>query len=98
MHALSYPYAYYICGTPVSQTHDDSSYTLTYKVKKCAGRNTEIYLNENLYFPDGFDVSFSPSCAKCFLRSVDKKNYYEVVVDDKAIFSTLQVRVAGPIR
>ena len=40
VHALSYPYAYAICGSPVKQTHDDHSYSLTFKPKKCQNRNT----------------------------------------------------------
>ena len=40
VHALSYPYAYAICGNPVKQTHDDHSYSLTFKPKKCQNRNT----------------------------------------------------------
>lgn len=93
---LSHPYAYAVCGSPISESYSMNSYTLKIRAKGCGGSFTEVFLNEELYFPNGFTVSFMPKCSKCLLESVGNiRSYYKLVVDGSVLHQDLEVRVAG---
>lgn len=81
--ALARPYAYAICGKPVKETLKNGVFTIKYFAdRKCFNKNTEIYLSEHYYYPNGFDVKFSGSCDKCKLVLLpgEEKNYYQVIL------------------
>jgi hypothetical protein len=60
--ALSRTYAYAIAGDPISMHFDPSSayFVLTYKTSNNVQGTTEIYLNQEFWYPDGFQVSIVP--------------------------------------
>ena len=49
-----------------------------------------------MYFPEGFTISFNPTCPKCILRN-HRKNYYELIVPEENKNRKLELRVAGYI-
>lgn len=93
---LSYPYAYAICGTPITQSYSSHSYTLELVPRTCGESHTEIYLNEAMYFPRGFTIAFTPSCPDCVLQNY-KKNYYKLIVPENMRNRKLKLTVAGYI-
>jgi hypothetical protein len=46
-----------------------------------SNKNTEVFLNEEFDFPNGFAIKFTPSCEKCRLKFISK-GYYELIIDD----------------
>lgn len=94
--ALTHPYAYAICGEPVTTHFTDTSFELTYKPGDCHGTYTEIYINEPLYFPHGFGVTFTPECQECHLEGVIK-SYYKVVTPERLKNKQFTVKVVGSI-
>jgi endoglycosylceramidase len=81
--ALSHPYAYAICGEPVSSSFTNSSFILTYLLNYCGDSiYSEIYINEPLYYEKGFGVIFEPSCNECHLEQISL-SYYKVVVPQR---------------
>jgi hypothetical protein len=60
--ALSRTYAYAIAGEPISMHFDPSSayFVLVYKKSNSVKGTTEIYLNQEFWYPDGFQVSIVP--------------------------------------
>ena len=81
--ALARPYAYRICGEPVSTrfTAENGIFELSYKPGNCSGLNTEVYLGEELHYPNGFQVNLG-NCNACTLRSIDNHDsYYEILVE-----------------
>jgi len=79
--ALSRPYAYAICGKPISENFNKGIYTLSWIPNKdCFNKNTEIFLSTSFYFPDGFQSVFS-NCEACILKSLQIEGYYEIILD-----------------
>jgi endoglycosylceramidase len=66
--ALARPYAYAICGKPISQNFNKGVLKLTWIAGECYNMNTELFLSENYYFPVGKSVTFSKNCKDCELR------------------------------
>jgi len=62
---LSRTYAQATCGNLISSVFNDTSahYKLVYKSGDCKQQPTEIYLNEQWYYPKGFSASVIPSTA-----------------------------------
>jgi endoglycosylceramidase len=69
--ALSRTYAYAIAGDPMNMQFDPSSayFVLTYKTNNRAKGPTEIYLNQEFWYPDGFQVSIVPPQAASWTQS-----------------------------
>ena len=69
--ALARPYAYSICGKPISQTNKKGVFTFTWvSSDDCYNKKTELFLSEGYYYSSGFTVNFSKNCAKCLLSLV----------------------------
>lgn len=81
--ALSRSYAHRICGKPNSTQFEAESalFYLAYAPGSCGDKNTEVYLSEDFYYPQGFNVQFT-GCDGCRLVSVDgrERYYYEIQV------------------
>lgn len=91
--ALSHPYAYAVCGDLIESTFTTASYRLVYKPGQCKGE-TEIYINEDHYFPDSFSVKFSPSCEECHISYIEK-NYYKVIVPSSLTYHKITLDLIG---
>jgi len=76
--ALSRTYAQAIAGIPslMSFEPSDSSFRLVYLIDPTAKAPTEIYLNEEYYYPNGFTVTITPSNAAVWKQVA--KNHIEV--------------------
>jgi endoglycosylceramidase len=63
--ALSRTYAQAISGVPIHMAFQPSNshFVLSYAVDTSINQPTEIYLNEHLYYPNGFTVTLNPSAA-----------------------------------
>jgi len=75
---LSRTYAQAVAGTVNQTIFDDktSLFTIAYFVKKSCTKPTEIYFNQDLYYPSGYTCTVTPSnSAQCVLVS---KNHLEV--------------------
>lgn len=95
--ALTHPYAYAICGEPVSSEFTDSSFRFTFQLGFCGDYvYSEIYINEPLYFPNGFGVLFEPACPQCHLEQI-RPSYYKVVVPQTLKNKQVTVRVVAQI-
>jgi endoglycosylceramidase len=75
---LSRAYARAICGNPRLMRYENGDLTLVYESKDCKGQPTEIYLNEEMNYPNGYDVKVEPYIA----RVVREKNLIKVYNDD----------------
>lgn len=60
---LSRTYARAICGTPQTMRYKDGNFVLEYIANKgnCGGMPTEIYLNEEMNYPNGYKYQISPA-------------------------------------
>jgi hypothetical protein len=95
--ALSYSYAYAICGRFINQTSAEGSYSLNLFPSKCLNeKHTEIFLNSEFDFPDGFVLKFTPTCDKCRLRMISR-GYYELIVDENFLGKSLTLSVGANI-
>jgi len=76
--ALSRTYAQAIQGVPVSMTfHSDTSlFTLTYELNTSIQAPTIIYLNEEWYYPNGFNIDLVPSNLATYQKA--RTNYLEI--------------------
>ena len=55
--ALARPYAYAICGEPLSQTLRNGIFKFVWVASgSCYNKNTELFLSNHYYFHDGFKV------------------------------------------
>lgn len=85
--ALARPYAYAICGVPLSETFKKGVFKLSWVARDdCYNKKTELFLSDNFYFPTGLAVSFSKNCAECSvqLQKGETFNFYEVHLSKKA--------------
>ena len=82
MKALARPYAYAVCGTPISETFKKGVFKLVWVAKSCFNKNTELFLSDNFYFPAGFTATFSKNCHGCSLSLLkgESFNFYEVFI------------------
>ena len=74
---LAYPYVYATCGVPLQSKFDYFSHILTYTYRaypSCGGTWTELYLNEEYYYPNGFSTHIT-NCEACTLQQY-KTSYY----------------------
>lgn len=92
--ALTHPYAYAICGQPISSKFTNTSFDLTWKPGKCEA-DTEIFINEPLYFADGFSIVFYPDCPQCHLRQIET-SYYKVMTPN-SLNKKVTLKVVGQI-
>lgn len=68
MKALSRPYAYAICGIPLSEKFKKGNYYLSWVASdECYNKNTELFLSNSFYFSAGLEVIFSKNCKGCEL-------------------------------
>ena len=85
--ALARSYAYKVCGTPkfTEFNPETGMFRLEYIPGSCNGKNTEVYLSEDFYYPNGFAATFS-GCDECKLVpvSVEQKYYYEIKIEGAA--------------
>eukprot|EP01121_Diplochlamys_sp_Union-15-3_P017331 TRINITY_DN6080_c0_g1_i1.p1 TRINITY_DN6080_c0_g1~~TRINITY_DN6080_c0_g1_i1.p1 ORF type:complete len:410 (-),score=39.87 TRINITY_DN6080_c0_g1_i1:66-1184(-) len=72
-------YAYAIAGTVVSSEFNakTSEYNLSYRINPTCKLSTEIYLNEALYYPRGWNITFSPPDVASWSR-LEPKNYIKL--------------------
>ncbi len=95
--ALSRPYAYAICGVPLSETLKKGVLTLTWVAHDdCFNKKTEFFLSDAYYYPKGMNIKFSKNCEKCnlYLLSGESKNFYEVHLDSKAVGKKISVEIS----
>ena len=79
--ALSHPYVYAICGTPLTHKWHSSTSSLvfTFVPSFCSDKHTELYLNELFYYQLGFNYTTTPTCNDCKLEKISH-GYYQFVV------------------
>lgn len=81
--ALARPYGYAFCGEVKRNKFDPktSALHIEYIAKEdCNGRETEIYLNELMYYEKGFNTFFIGACnGVCSLQKIEQ-SYYSVVL------------------
>lgn len=65
--ALSRTYFQYIQGKPLSIVFNDGAFVGTFFMNSTIRYPTEVYLNNQLYYPDGFEVIVSREGAKIWL-------------------------------
>lgn len=91
---MARPYAYAICGKPLEEKHKNGVFKLKYFAdRKCFNKNTELYLSEDFYFPDGFEAKFGGSCKGCKLQLLKgwQKSYYEILLTQESFNRTIEV-------
>ena len=94
---LAYSYAYAICGRVIDQAHQPGSYSLHWYPTDCGAKHTEIFLNMEFDFPNGFVLKFVPDCPQCRLRMIEK-SYYQVIVDDSLKGKVFGLRVGAKMQ
>lgn len=85
--ALARPYAYAICGVPISEKFRKGVFKFEWVARNdCYNKNTELFLSESFYFPSGMAVSFSKNCHGCQIRLLKGEyfNFYEVILSSAA--------------
>ena len=82
---LSRTYAYAIAGTPIKMKFYPSSswFILSLISNTTITDPTEIYLNEDIYYPNGFECEFSPEGWSTWGR-ISNKNYISINYTSKA--------------
>jgi len=82
---LSRSYAQAIAGIPIIMSFDPetSNFILTYQINPSIEGPTEIYINEDFYYSNGFGVSITPSNAATWKRT--KKNHVEVYATKEVV-------------
>ncbi len=77
--ALSRPYAYAICGKPLKTSFNPNSalFKFSYKAfKYCNDKQTEIYLSNDFYYPNGYNLQCNVGCR--LTQIANMKGYYVV--------------------
>lgn len=66
---MARPYAYAICGEPISEVFRKGIFKLTWVASDdCYNKKTELFLSDNFYFPKGMNINFSKNCNGCSLE------------------------------
>jgi endoglycosylceramidase len=85
LRTLSRTYAQAIAGVPLSMSFDSKTaqFDLSFR-PRALGAPTEIYLNEDLHYKDGYDLSILPAnCTDAFNQTTQKNFIYLDMKSDK---------------
>lgn len=82
--ALARSYAYATCGVPTKQSFDATTGVFSFSYLSttlCQGQQTELYLNSDFYYPNGFKQEFN-GCDQCSVVQLgaSSKNYWAINV------------------
>ena len=92
---LSRTYAYAIAGTPTLMRFNSltSEFILKYNIDTSSAKPTEIYLNEEIHYPQGYNVIIEPA-SWATLEKIDDKNRIAITLSSSAMNSeqlTIQI-------
>lgn len=85
--ALARPYAYAICGEPISETFKKGIFKLTWVASDdCYNKKTQLFLSDGFYFSKGMNINFSKNCNGCSVQLMKGEifNFYEVHLKNSA--------------
>jgi endoglycosylceramidase len=86
LRTLSRTYAQAIAGVPISMNFNANTAQFDLAFRPLAlGAPTEIYLNEELHYKDGYDLTITPTnCSDAFNKTTQKNFIYLDIKADKA--------------